>query len=588
MEIHYTVERNVQILIALLKAHGIKKIIISPGSTNMCFVQSVQHDSFFELYSCNDERSAAYMACGLAAESGEPVALSCTGATASRNYIPGLTEAFYRKLPVLAITSSQYFGKVGQNFAQVMDRSVQPNDIVNTSVHISTIYNQEDQWASAVKINKAILELTHRGGGPAHINIETQHSRSFTCKQLPDVKVIKRIIYKDKFPELEGKKIAIFIGAHQRFTNDLTNAIDEFCEKYNSVVLCDHTSNYTGKYGIYHNVVCNQEKYFSDNRNVDILIDLGNISGTDLGVIPSEVWRVNIDGEIRDRFRKLTKVFEMEEVDFFNKYNIAKIEKQETVYYNRFRKEYNELIEMIPEVPFSNAWIAQKSSELLPPNSVLHMSIYNSLRCMNYFETDKSILGYANTGGFGTDGGLSSLIGASLSNMEKLFFGVVGDLAFFYDINSLGNRHIGNNVRLILINNGLGTEFRNYFHTCSIFGEDTDAFISAAGHFGNQSKELVKSYAEALGFQYMCAENKEEFMKNTETFFDSKIGDKSIIFEIFTDSKDESDALLTINNLKTDPTYVRKKKMKTSIKKVVEKGKDIVPVLKDTAHKMGL
>lgn len=71
----------------------------------MTFIGSIQNDSWFEIYSSVDERSAAYLACGLAAETGEPVVISCTGATASRNYMPGLTEAYYRKLPVLAITS---------------------------------------------------------------------------------------------------------------------------------------------------------------------------------------------------------------------------------------------------------------------------------------------------------------------------------------------------------------------------------------------------------------------------------------------------------------------------------------------------
>ncbi|MCS3133314.1 hypothetical protein NXW30_12495 [Phocaeicola vulgatus] len=40
------------------------------------------------MYSCVDERSAAYMACGIAAESGEPIVVTCTEATASRNYLP--------------------------------------------------------------------------------------------------------------------------------------------------------------------------------------------------------------------------------------------------------------------------------------------------------------------------------------------------------------------------------------------------------------------------------------------------------------------------------------------------------------------
>lgn len=96
-----------------MKASDIRKIVASPGTTNICLAGSLQSDPFFEIYSSVDERSAAFIAVGLAAESGEPVALSCTGSTASRNYIPGLTEAFYRKLPVLAITASQHLGRAG-------------------------------------------------------------------------------------------------------------------------------------------------------------------------------------------------------------------------------------------------------------------------------------------------------------------------------------------------------------------------------------------------------------------------------------------------------------------------------------------
>ena len=94
MELFYSAERNVQILVALLKAHGIRYVIASPGTTNINFVISVQNDPFFKVFSSVDERSAAYLACGIASESGEPVVLSCTGATASRNYVSGLTEAY--------------------------------------------------------------------------------------------------------------------------------------------------------------------------------------------------------------------------------------------------------------------------------------------------------------------------------------------------------------------------------------------------------------------------------------------------------------------------------------------------------------
>lgn len=45
----YTSERNVQIVLSLLKANGIRKIIASPGATNFTFVGSVQNDPFFEV-----------------------------------------------------------------------------------------------------------------------------------------------------------------------------------------------------------------------------------------------------------------------------------------------------------------------------------------------------------------------------------------------------------------------------------------------------------------------------------------------------------------------------------------------------------
>lgn len=104
---NYTVEKNVQIVLSLLKQSNIRLVVASPGTSNVTLVASMQSDPFFKMYSSVDERSAAYMACGLAAETNEPVVLTCTGATASRNYLSALTEAFYRKLPILAITATQ-------------------------------------------------------------------------------------------------------------------------------------------------------------------------------------------------------------------------------------------------------------------------------------------------------------------------------------------------------------------------------------------------------------------------------------------------------------------------------------------------
>lgn len=427
----YSSERNVQMLIYLLKEHKIRKVIASPGTTNINFVASVQFDDYFQVYSCVDERSAAYMACGMAEESGEPVVLTCTGATASRNYVPGLTEAYYRKIPVLAVTATQHLGRIGQNMQQVLDRSMQMKDLVNYSMQLTTIHGQEDEWAAGVRINEALLELRHNGGGPVHINLETQYSQDFSEKELKPVKVIRRYCSGDEMPAINAAKVGVFVGNHSKWSAALTEAVDAFCQKYNAVVFTDNTSNYRGKYNVLAPLMASQDLCAFDETAVDLLIDIGNITGASIEISSNEIWRVNPDGVIRDTYKKLTKVFQMEEAVFFNYYAAADSSNKSSGFLQKCKDVQNMLYHSIGDLPFSNVWIAQQTASKIPVNSIIHFGILNSLRAWNFFEIPESVLGYSNTGGFGIDGNVSSLIGASLAQQDILHFGIVGDLAFF-------------------------------------------------------------------------------------------------------------------------------------------------------------
>ena len=550
---YFTDERNVQILISLLKEHGIHRVIASPGTTNMTFVGSIQNDPFFQIWSCVDERSAAYMACGMADETGEPVALSCTGATASRNYMSGLTEAYYRKLPVLAITSYRGESEIGHLKDQQIDRRSLPNDIAVESVNIPLVKDKRDEHYCIIEGNKAILALTQHGGGPVHINLMTAYSRNFTSKEIIPVRKIKRYTEEDFFPEIPQGRIAIFIGSHKTFSEQETKSIDDFCGKFDAVVFTSHISGYHGKYQCNFSLVCGQKNYFSPLRNIDLLIHLGEVSGNAYNIKGKETWRISEDGALRDTFGTLTKVFEMSPYRFFEHY-CKDVKQISAEYLESCKKEYQRLFEMIPDLPFSNIWIAQHTIQSLPEGSEFFMGILNSLRSWNFFQLSPHINAHCNVGGYGIDGGVSTMIGASLANPNKLYIGVFGDLAFFYDMNCLGNRHVGNNVRIMLINNGRGTEFRNYGHPCYSYGEEADVFMAAAGHFGNKSANLVRHYAEDLGFNYISASNKNEYLKNIQSFVDPTITDKPLIFEVFIDYHNESDALETILNLVNDPT----------------------------------
>lgn len=566
--LHYSDEKNVQILIALLKHHKIKKIVASPGTTNFTFVGSLQNDSFFEIYSSVDERSAAYIACGLAAESGEPVVLSCTGATASRNYYPGLTEAYYRKLPILAVTSHQGTDRIGQLIYQNIDRRVIPNDIACLSVELPVVKDERDEAFDVMEANKAVLELYRNGGGPVHINLFTTYSTNFSVMELPKVKCFNRFFAWDELPIIHKGKIGVYVGSHDKFTLKENVAIERFCATHDAVVFCDHTSGYYGKYMVLPTLALLQHDAYPIPE-LDLMIHIGGVSGATFNghIKTKEVWRVNPDGELRDPYHKLSNVFQMSEDFFFNHYS-EKEPSQDT-----FSKEIQTIIKSyyqdIPELPFSNIWIAQQLSSQIPSGSLFHISASHSRRAWNIFPFPKGVESMCNVGTCGIDGCTSTLFGASLADPNRICYLVTGDLAFFYDLNVLGNRHMGKNIRILLINNGMGGEFKITPHRCKVFGEDADTYMAAKGHFGNKSPKLVKHIAEDLGFEYISASNKDTFKKAVSRFVDPKMGDKSIIFEVFTDALIEDEAFLAISHIRTD----LKGKAKETAKKVLgEKG----------------
>lgn len=566
MEFKYTDEKNVLMLIALLKANNIKRVIVSPGTTNFTFVGSLQNDDFFHLYSCVDERGAAYMACGMAAETGEPIVITCTGATASRNYLPGLTEAYYRKLPILAVCGHRGVSAIGHLHDQQIDRRNEPIDVANEQVWLPFVKDKEDERLCYNEITKAIFSLSSHGGGPVIINLCTHYSRNLTIQDLPSLSKVDYYTLSKKLPELPSGRIAIAIGSHRNFTKDETEVIDKFCAQYDSVVFCDHTSGYYGKYAMHAALISAQEKT-NDIMSADLCLSVGEISG-DIGVCSMWApitWRISEDGVFRNRTYNVTKVFEMSLVDFCKQYiNEIVLDKDE--YFKSCQETYGKIYSHIPSLPFSNIWIAQQLSHRIPSNSNVYLGILGSLRSWNFFNLPKDVIGYSNVGGYGIDGTISSAIGQAISNPQKLVFCVLGDLAFFYDMNALGNRHIGKNLRVLLINNGLGDEFRVYDNPTGFLGEMVRPYISAEGHYGNKSRELVKSYANSLGYKYLCADDKTSFENIISQFVDPEIS-QSMILEVMIKPEDDTDALDIVKHIvKKDNNVSIKKKIKEAVK----------------------
>lgn len=145
---------------------------------------------------------------------------------------------------------------------------------------------------------------------------------------------------------------------------ELTLAIDDFCASNDAVVFCDHTSGYYGKYKVVHSISSSQTLAMFSDIKPDLTIHIGEITGDySCGkIIGNSVWRVSEDG---DTFRKLQYVFQMTEIEFFKYYAKDKNKNSEN-YLNSCKNHLEKLYKEIPEIPFSNLWVAKQSHKIVP------------------------------------------------------------------------------------------------------------------------------------------------------------------------------------------------------------------------------
>lgn len=559
--------KNIEIVVELLKKHNINKVVISPGGTNIAIIKAIQDDSYFTCYSVVDERSAIYFAIGMYLQTGDIIATSCTSAQATRNYVPGLTEAFYKHVPILALSMEKHSRFVYQEYMQAPKQNSLPEDCVKKSYELPYVNTLDDFLHSARITNEAILDLTKGNPGPVQLCIPWI---DFPIDEVPNrVKKIDRITPYEIFKiDLSNKRILIVIGEHRPFSKNEKDIIDQFSIKYNCAIYTNHLSNYSGARSINGNLTLSAMSYeiFEKELKPDVFITIGGQTGdyplykllskTKLEEV--EHWRINLDGEIVDTYDKLSKVYQMN-FECFSRHCSYSLPNIENEYYEKWKSFIDSNVTDI-ELPLSNAFCAQKLHTKLPPNSIIHFSILNSLRVWSLFELDSSISCFSNVGAFGIDGGMSTMIGQSVMT-DQLCYLVIGDLSFYYDINSLGIRHIKSNVRILLINNNGGVEFKMHAEN----SEYTNKFIAAGNHFKN-----AFGWATTCGFEYISIKTKAEFELNLDKF--TSISDKPIIMEVFVNDKDDSEAynMLINANENLGLKDFLKKNVKKSLNKFIK------------------
>src|SRR5436190_15945058 len=86
---------------------GMTHAVTSPGSRNAPLSLTLAADPRLRAVSVLDERSAGFVALGIAKASGRPVAVTCTSGTAAANLLPAVVEAREASVPLLVLTADR-------------------------------------------------------------------------------------------------------------------------------------------------------------------------------------------------------------------------------------------------------------------------------------------------------------------------------------------------------------------------------------------------------------------------------------------------------------------------------------------------
>lgn len=179
----YSNIENVNILTSVLKSHGVRRVVVCPGSRNAPLVHNFNEAEGITCYPVTDERSAGFMALGMSMAgslgySPDPVAVCVTSGSALLNVYPAVAEAYYQKLPIIVISADRPEAWIGQQDGQTLPQAHVFGQMVNRSVDLPMItpyiidhpasaqMHDEQAWYCERQAHEAVIDCVHRKSAP--------------------------------------------------------------------------------------------------------------------------------------------------------------------------------------------------------------------------------------------------------------------------------------------------------------------------------------------------------------------------------------------------------------------------------------
>ena len=545
-------KKHIQQLAAILLAKGIDDIIISPGSRNGPLTHTFVGSSQFNCRNIVDERSAAYFAIGLSQAKQKPVVIVCSSGTATLNYAPAVAEAYYLNVPLIVLTADRPDYWIDQAESQCIRQENIYQNFTKKEISLPLGESEKELWFAAREINESLNVALSETPAPVHINIPLEEPlHDLTDEQLPTIKVIEQVEMQSVLSEAELKKLSsvfnqaakVMILPGQQIPNPgLENLLTKLVEKTGALVLREHLAN------------LNDPRFCSsidtlmtslledkiEDFQPDLLISFGGqlVSKSLKQFLrknkPTDHWHLSLSNEHFDTYESLTKIINQDAIDFFEQI-LKESTTKDSTYLNRWKEKETQVNQQrdafVDQSVFSDLKVFEQIGKAIPENTVVHFGNSTPVRYGLICDSIKNAQYFGNRGTSGIDGSLSTAVGFA-SESEKMNTIILGDLSFFYDSNALWNKYIGNNMRVIVINNRGG----------NIFGilkgpSESPAFEE---HFFTENKFKAEGIAKTFNLDYFKAENTSELELAVQEFYSPK-QQKAALLEIFTDAKVNTD-----------------------------------------------
>lgn len=507
---------NINILTSLLVTHRIADAVVCPGSRNGTIVHNLHALHTLRLHPVTDERSAGFVALGIAQATKTPVLVCVTSGSALLNLLPAVTEAFYQHIPIIVVSADRPADLIGQLDGQTIIQNGALWPYARTFTIVEP-YNENSRRFANREVNEALLQAWK--GKCVHLNIPVSEPLfSFRTASLPNERAIKVLTLEETLDKVQRARLPLLVCGQM---NGVQASLADQVETGNSIlVLPELIANIGNGFRM---AAIEQKGWPKELMSPDLVVHAGgNLIHKQLKQFlrrqhELEVIRVTPYDEMPDPFFHLQAICTCTETDLFEK--LAELDENVCV------KQIKSAFPQPEHTGTEEEKVVTALYETLTETAVgsLHLANSSAVRLAARFFSGYSYPVLCNRGTNGIEGSLSTTVGYAVASPGKLAVCLIGDLSFFYDQNALWNTFLPANLRIVLLNNGGGKIFDQLPGLSDSPAKDT--YIKA------MHKTTARGICEAYGVNYLSVDSNGNYVEAYRTLF-SSVRERAALLEI--------------------------------------------------------